>query len=113
VQPWLRARWLPWATLLAAAVLTPVAAWLGALAARREYASDPPSCYGIGWGCDLSPNDQGSLAAIFYVAYLVVLAIVVGLLHHGGNRLAPARALVAFGGVLGIWALAVIGTIAA
>ena len=112
-RPWLRTRWLPWATLLAAAVLSPLAGWLGAVAARRKNASDPPACYGLGWGCDLSPSTAGGLTALFYLALLAALAIIVGLLHLGGNRLAPTRALVALVGVLGFWAWAAIGTMVA
>jgi hypothetical protein len=85
---------------------------IGTLSARRAYASDPPACYGIGWGCDLSPSTRGLFASIFYVAYLVVLAIVVGLLHLGGNRLA-SQSSGCPRGVLTIWAWAVIGTVVA
>ena len=106
----LRGGWFPYVVVLAALLLTPIAAWLGKLAAVRQYRDAPPRCYGLGWGCELSPNSSAVVAALSYALALVATLVVVGLLHLGGRRLALVRSIVSVGAVALLWTYAVLAT---
>ncbi|HEX7166177.1 MAG TPA: hypothetical protein VF230_04265 [Acidimicrobiales bacterium] len=90
----LHERWMPWAIwagLIPMALLTAGAAvmqlWL-------DYRTNPPSCYGIGWGCQLSPWAGGVFWLIIFCAPVIVLsAMVLGLAELAGPRFAFARSL--------------------
>lgn len=103
--------WVPWVTLGAALLLAPAYGWMATVATRREYDDHPPSCTGIGFGCELSPGGMGWLTAIVYIGAVVLVGVAIALLHYGGSRLALARAVVAFVAVSLLWLLALIGTV--
>jgi hypothetical protein len=95
---------MPYAVLLGALLLTPLAAWLAEVSTRHEYRDNPPGCYGLGGGCELEPSDAGAIAKLLYVAIVVLTFVMVGLLHLGGRRLAIARSLLSIGVVGFVWA---------
>src|SRR4051794_23525705 len=94
MSPWLRNRWFPWAVLgagAAGALPFGVGVWLTTAA---RYARSEPSCYGIGWGCVLSPSDTGWVFGALWGLAAVLLAAVLLLSEALGPRATVVRSWV-------------------
>ena len=100
----LRQGFVPYAFLGSALLLTPVFYWVIMIGTRIEYSQNPPSCYGLGWGCEFDPETTGLVSAVLYFCFLVVVLVVVALLHLvGRRRLAVARSCLAIAAVAFVW----------
>jgi hypothetical protein len=114
---WLRsrmdARLFPWSIVGILAALTPLFGWLVRGSTAAGYREDPPSCYGIGWGCKLDPASSGLLAALVWGVGVVAVAGALALTEFFWRRIATARSAFAlitlgFGVALMLWASALI-----
>ena len=90
----LRKRWVPYALLALGFALIPLVGW------QVRVGTPEPACTGIGFGCNLSPEDAGRLWQYLYAGELVVVTALVGLLELGRSRLALARTWVATAGLV-------------
>jgi hypothetical protein len=59
-------RLFPWLIVGVLVALTLPVGLLGMESVAAQYREDPPSCYGIGWGCSLDAETSGFLAAILW-----------------------------------------------
>ena len=94
----------------------PLAA-LVALVVGLQQAENPPTCYGIGFGCVPGPWSTAALVgAIFYAPVVASLAGLLALLELSGPRGQTARSLVALVvaiGLVGVSALYIVNIAAA
>jgi hypothetical protein len=114
---WLRhqldTRSFPWIILAVLLAMAPVFGLLTWAAGSATYQQDPPSCYGIGWGCKLDAGTSGILWAIIWLVVVAALALVLAVSEFFWQRVAVARSVLllialAFGVVaslfVGLWA---------
>ena len=110
-------RWFPWAVVGAlVACALPLAA-LVAFVVDQEQEEDPPTCYGIGFGCVPGPWSTAALVGmIFYAPVVWGLAALLGVLEIFGRRAQAVRstlALVVAAALLGISVLYIVQIAAA
>lgn len=110
MRPLRRRRSFPWLLIGALVVLAAPVAGVIAAGVAVEQAERPPTCEGIGWGCEPGPGASAALVlVIVYAPFVAGVAAVVGLLELGGARTAVARLVVASLAV----AVVVVGTLVA
>lgn len=93
VREKLERRWFPWAIT---GVLALAAAPFGLLAragAILEYQQNPPACYGLGWGCTLSPNDIGVVMGVIWLVGVGAAASVLVVSELVWKHVALARSI--------------------
>jgi hypothetical protein len=94
---WLRrqldTRPFPWLVLAVLLVMAPVFGLLVWVAASATYQQDPPSCYGIGWGCKLDAGLSGIFWGVAWLVVVAALALVLAVTEFFWQRVAVARSV--------------------
>jgi len=93
-------RLFPWLIVGLLVALTPLVGLVGEASVAAEYREDPPACFGIGWGCSLSAEDSGFVAAILWGVGTVAVTGALLLTEFFWQRVAVLRsacALLALG----------------
>ena len=113
MSEWLRAnvreRGFAWAIAGLMLLLAPIAGFGGMLATSRSYADDPPSCYGLGFGCQVSPGTAGIIFAVIWagVAVLAMVGLFITELLWKRSTLARSIAMLSILGI-GVGYLAIV-----
>lgn len=112
---WVRSRlgyrWFPWSVVALLLALAPLAGVIGWLATVAQYRDTPPPCYGIGWGCSLSPRVAGLLFGTLWLMSVAVIAAVLSVTELFWRPVAVARSIVLL--VILVFALGVLVVIGA
>lgn len=104
--------WFPWAVVGGLVLAGVVLGGLVALVVAAEQSRNPPSCSGIGFGCELGPGGTAALLAVFFYAPLVAgIAALVAVLQVILPRQRRATSVVALV-TAGALVLAALGFIA-
>lgn len=98
LSKWLRSRWdrrsFPWAVVVAIAAFAPIVGVLAWLLIAAEHRVDPPTCYGIGWGCTLDATSSGVAAGFFWLVATAAVAAALAITEFFWARVAVARSIV-------------------
>lgn len=104
-------RWFPWVVLGIAALMALPFRLVTEWSTSAAYADSPPSCYGIGWGCSLSPDDAGMLAAFLWLLALAAVAVILLITEFFWQRVALGRSILSLVAavLLVAWILFIVG----
>lgn len=99
----MRRRWFPYAAIGAAALASPLF-WL-VFRARVSSIQEtvPPACFGLGFGCTLSPGDAAFVATVIYLLALGAVAVLAGLSELAGSSPTVVRSVVILGSIGALW----------
>lgn len=87
----MRQRRFPWILVGVCALLGGIVSLLAIAYTARKQAIAPPSCFGIGWGCELDPGSTGAFIVIFWGIGLAWVVGVLGVTELFGPRFTVAR----------------------
>lgn len=87
-------RSFPWIVVgIAALAALPVGLFVWCLTAV-EYAKNPPSCYGLGWGCSLDPTSSGVVGGILWLVGVGAVAVALVITELFWKQIAVLRSVV-------------------
>ena len=105
--PLLRRRSTPWFLYAGVVALAVVATLAVGAATATEQAADPPTCFGLGWGCEPDPASVMAFFALLLAGpYVVVSGAALAVSELAGERFATARSV----GVLVVLAVGALAT---
>lgn len=102
-------RWFPWMVIGLLVLAAIPLGGIAMIATSVSYSEQPPPCYGLGWGCELSPSDVGVIMAVMWLVWVGGESVLLLVSEMFWRRVAEARSLgVLFVGAIGIccWVVA-------
>ena len=86
-------RSFPWAVIAMAALSAIPLGMFAMVATYLRYQAEPPTCFGIGWGCSLKPTDTGIVVGVIWLFAVACWAGLILITELFWRRVAVVRSV--------------------